>query len=188
MRFEGTATVEPLTLKEFQRFPDDDPDRLELVRGRVVREPPPGARHGDIAHRIGRILGNFVADGDLGRVADHAGFLLSEDPPTVRQPDLAFVPRESVPDEGPPIGYWRVPPALAIEVVSPANTIIGMREKIRDYFDAGSREVWIVDPTGETVTVHTSPRDVRILTIGDRLEGGEILSGFTLELAELFGE
>lgn len=187
MRTDVPETLGPLTIEEFQRLPDDSPDRLELVRGRVVREPPPGALHGDVAHRLDRILGVFVAERDLGRVAVNAGFVLAEDPPSVRQPDIAFVARDSVPPAGVPTGYWPTAPTLAIEVVSLSNTITGMREKALDYLDAGTAEVWIVDPSGAMVTVHRSRRDVRLLTAYDSLDGGEILPGFTLRLAALFG-
>lgn len=186
MRSESATNVEPMSLEQFERLPDEDPDRLELARGCLVREPPPGARHGDIAYRMSRKLGNFLEGTDIGRVAIGAGFLLAEDPPTVRGPDIAVVSRESVPPEGPPDGYWRVAPVLAVEVVSPSNTITGMQEKVFDYLDAGTREVWVVDPTTEMVTIHRSRRDVRTLAQEDRLVGGDFLPGFELVLGDLF--
>jgi hypothetical protein len=40
-----TETTEPLvTLEEFQRMPEEDAYRVELVRGRIVREHSPAQR------------------------------------------------------------------------------------------------------------------------------------------------
>lgn len=50
------------------------------------------------------------------------------------------------------------------------------------------RLVWIVDPASQTVRVHEPGREPRVLALGAVLDGGEVLPGFALPLAELFGE
>jgi Uma2 family endonuclease len=37
-------------------------------------------------------------------------------------------------------------PDLAVEILSPSNTMSEMQEKVIDYLDAGTRQVWVVDP------------------------------------------
>ena len=66
-------------------------------------------------------------------------FVLAEDPPTVRAPDIAFVSKERLPDPAP--GFGRLAPDLAVEVISPSNSAAGIQGKVLDYLDAGTREV-----------------------------------------------
>ena len=63
-----------------------------------------------------------------------------------------------------------------------------MKLKLADYFTANVRLVWIVDPELRTVEVHTGPTEMILLREGNTLDGGDVLPGFSISLAELFGE
>ncbi|HUH13913.1 MAG TPA: Uma2 family endonuclease [Longimicrobiales bacterium] len=175
----------PLTLEEFETLPGDDGWRSELVRGWLVREPPAGFEHGAIAARIIARLGSFVERHGLGAVlSSETGFVLAEHPATVRGPDAAFVGRERLPEN--PLGFARLAPDLAVEVASPSQSYRAVHDKALDYLDAGTRLVWVVEPTRRTVSVYRSRSDIRILGEGEVLEGGEVLPGLRLAVAELF--
>lgn len=175
-----------LTVEEFARLPDDE-TRSELVRGRVVREPPAGFEHGDIAARVAHRLREFVVREDLGRVVGaETGFVLCEDPPTVRAPDAAFVAAERLPADR--AGFARLAPDLAVEIVSPSNTMAQMHDKVWDYLDAGTRMVWVIEPRRRTVMVHRSRLDIRLLGEGEEIDGGDVLPGFRLPVTELFAD
>jgi Uma2 family endonuclease len=79
-------------------------------------------------------------------------------------------------------------PDLAVEVLSKGNTDKEMTEKLHDYFNAGTRLVWYVDPQQRHVQVFTSPTSSRIVTQDQMLGGGDVLPGFELSLKELFAE
>lgn len=175
-----------VTLEEFQRMPEEDEYRVELVRGRIVREPLPGARHGWLTGMLVERLGSFAREKGLGIVVTETGFLLNVEPPTVRGPDAAFIARENLPAALPPRGFWTVAPDLAVEVVSPSNTAGEMQEKVLEYLECGARLVWVVDPATRSVAAYRSREDIRLLTAGDALEGGDVLPGFRLSLSELF--
>ncbi|MFN2421781.1 MAG: Uma2 family endonuclease [Gemmatimonadota bacterium] len=183
---ERATAPDVLTLEEFERLPDEDPYKLELTRGRVVREPPPGAPHGWLVRKLFTALHSHIEEHSYGIVINETGFLLSVDPPTVRQPDLAVIRAENLPREGIPKGYWTRAPDLAIEVLSPSNTAVEIQEKVLDYLTAGTRLVWVVDPHSRSVIVYGSHHEGGLLTLGDDLDGGEILPHFRLPLAELF--
>jgi Uma2 family endonuclease len=175
-----------LTIEEFERLPDDG-WRCELVRGKVVREPPAGFEHGRLAMRIGLLLGRFVEENNLGEVlASETGFVLFEEPPTVRAPDAAFVAEGRVPTPAPP-GFGRLAPDLAVEVVSPSNTLAEIHSKVMDYLNAGSRRVWVVDSSTRSITVYRSRKEIRLLTGDDEVDGEDVLPGFRVGLAEIFG-
>jgi Uma2 family endonuclease len=105
----------------------------------------------------------------------------------VRIPDVAFFrwkrfPRRELPDEGAP----EIAPDLAVEVVSKSNTPREMERKLGEYFGAGVKLVWFIDPQARTATVYTSPTRSRVLTVDDSLDGGKVLPGFSLAVSSLF--
>ncbi len=57
---------------------------------------------------------------------------------------------------------------------------------LREYFTSGTRLAWIVDPKTKTVRVHTSPTASTRLEGDATLDGGDVLPGFRLPLADLF--
>jgi len=176
-----------MTIEEFQRMPESV-WRTELVRGRVVREPPAGGEHGSLAGKLHGRLARHVDDDDLGLVlAAETGSRLAEDPDgTVRAPDVAFVSWERIPEDGVPRGFWPGAPDLAVEMASPSNTAEEILEKVFDYLDASARMVWIVHPGTRSVTVYRSRTEIRILGDEDTLEGEDVVPGFRLPLARLF--
>jgi Uma2 family endonuclease len=87
----------------------------------------------------------------------------------------------------PQAAAWEVVPDLAVEIVSPTNKGYDDAIKLEEYFRAGTRLVWVVYPPTSKVYVYGSPTSVRILALGDELDGGAVLPGFRLPLATLFG-
>jgi Uma2 family endonuclease len=174
------------TADELFMLPDDG-FRYELVKGEVRRMPPAGSEHGAIAVNITIVIAQFVKAHDLGIVfGAETGFKIASDPDTVRAPDLAFIRRERIPAEGIPRGFWPGAPDLAVEVISPSDTYTDVEEKVNDWLSAGTRMVLVLNPRSRTVTVYTSHTHVMRLTEAHTLTGGEVLPGFTCQVAALF--
>src|SRR5262245_16861866 len=148
-----TATGRLITAEEFARMPDPpDGSKQELVRGVIVTMPPPGGRHGLCCSRVDRRLGNFVDEHQFGHVlANDTGFLTERAPDTVRAADVSFWSKQRLPDV--PEGHIEIPPDLAVEVVSPSDHYSQVQRKVGEYFRAGVRMVWVVDPEDRSVTV-----------------------------------
>jgi Uma2 family endonuclease len=148
---------------------------------------PMGALAATIATFLASHLNVFAWQRRLGFATSEATFRLLPDRPQ-RRPDVAFIPYERwVPQPGsedPPA--WNVVPTLTVEVVSPNDVITELEEKLRDYFDAGVRLVWVLNPTLRRVYVYESFTQVRILQENDELDGGPALPGFRLRIADLF--
>lgn len=175
-----------LTAEDLLRMPQES-IRSDLTRGELIRMTPAGARHGQIAIKFGAKLDFFVTKRNLGIVfAAETGFILSRDPDTVRGPDVAFVLQERIPSEGVPEGFWPMAPDLAVEVVSPGDTLAEVETKVCDYLEAGTRLVWVVNPKMQRVTEYRSLSDIRVLTSNDTLDGADVIPGFSLLLKELF--
>jgi|CXWL01.1.fsa_nt_gi Uma2 family endonuclease len=159
----------------------------ELVEG-VLVEKPMGYLESILAIAIARHLANFAVPRKLGFVSGSDG-MLRLFPGLVRIPDVAFASRDRFPAGKLPVEpIPDLTPDLAVEVVSISNTPAEMARKRREYFDAGVRLVWIVDPTSQTVAVFSSPQHSVELGLHDSLDGGDVLPGFSLAIAELFAE
>jgi len=176
-----------LTLLDFLEWPDEDGYRLELSRGSLAREPAPGPRHGRIAGRLYRLLYEAGARTGAGEAFIDTGFLLFEDPPTVRVPDVAFVTAGRIPAQEPERGFWALAPDLVVEVVSPSNSASGLQRKALDYLEAGSRVVWVADPVARAITVYRSTSDIRLLQPGQTLSGDPVLPALGLDVGEVLG-
>lgn len=175
-----------MTAEQLFELPDDG-YRSELVEGEITRMTPVGGTHGIVAMRTGALLSDYVEAHRLGVCfAAETGFILQRDPDTVRAPDVAFVAADRVPNGEIPAFYWPSAPDLAVEVLSPWDRPTEIRRKVEEYFAAGTRLVWIVDPATRTVHVHESPDDVHVLGEDDELSGGDVLPGFRCRVKRLF--
>jgi len=177
----GTATEQDV-VDALERA---DKRLYELVDGYLV-EKPMGTKEGLLAHLIGFLIQLYLEDNDLGIV-------LGADGPVrlrlrlVRIPDVCFIPWERLPsDELPDEVIADVVPTLAVEVLSESNTKSEMARKLKDYFEAGVKLVWLVDPRTQTATVYTSPTRSRFIAQDGALVGGKVLPGFALPLKDLF--
>ena len=165
----------------------DDGFCYELVKGELIRMPPPGFEHGVRTIKLTTPLDNHVSAHRLGVVcAAEAGFQLAQNPDTVRAPDIAFVRRERIEKAGEVKGYWVGAPDLAVEVTSPGDTIREVEDKVAQWLEAGARMVWVVSSKLRTVTVYRSLTDIVVLTEKDTLDGGDVVPGFQIRVAEIF--
>ena len=147
---------------------------------------PAGFDHGWIGQRLGTRLSVFVEGNRLGVVTgSDTGFVLARNPDTVRAPDVAFISRARVP-ESPTPGFFEGPPDLAVEVISPSDRASDLLAKVQEWLAWGCLAVWVADPQKKTVSVYQSRGAVTLLKPGDRLDGGDVLPGFSLAVDELF--
>ncbi|MBA4191530.1 MAG: Uma2 family endonuclease [Planctomycetaceae bacterium] len=157
----------------------------ELIDG-VLVEKAVGFKESLLAAYLIELLGPFVRSRKLGIVLGADG-TVELFPGQVRIPDVAFYSWAKLPGgRAPTDPIPELHPDLAIEVLSKSNSRGEMFGKRKDYFFAGVRLVWLVDPRTETVAVYTSPEDVTTLTIADTLTGGDVLPGFTVSVADIF--
>src|SRR5919109_1548043 len=138
------STTSLMTAEEAEHLPSDL--RWELIDGVLIEMPPVNASHGGIAVTIALVVGQYIRAHRLGRLYVEVGFILRRNPDTVRAPDLAFVRADRLPPGGEPRGFWEIAPDLAVEIVSPSNTPAEVQVKIREWIEAGTREVWVVYP------------------------------------------
>lgn len=158
--------------------------QIEIVNGKAEIKEMSGARAGGIATRLSAEIWFYVKKNKLGRVygADTTFTIGAND----RMPDVSFVSADKIPESGEPLTKWDFAPDLAIEVISPGELFGNVHAKIREYFAASVRQVWIVSPFDNTLSVYKSPTEIKILTASDELVCEDILPEFRLKLSEIF--
>jgi len=169
-------------------FCEGEPKRLcDLIDG-VLVEKIVGQREALYAATLIASLVPFVRKKKLGMVGG-ADAIMRLRAGLNRLPDIAYTAWSSLPTDSAhlkPIADY--PPDLAVEVISIGDRPGELARKRRDYFTAGTKLLWIVDPDDRTVEVFTGPDDSTTLTAADTLTGGNVLPGFELPLAELFDD
>jgi Uma2 family endonuclease len=175
-----------LTVDEFWRLAQDD-QRLELVDGDVIEMTPAGAEHSEIGLLIGSLLLTAARSIRAGRAfgAD-CGFALSLDPPVVRAPDAAFVRADRTPKAAELERFFPGAPDLAVEVISPDDTMAQLLEKVDEYLAAGTQLVWIVAPRRREVYVYRPTGSPEVIGADGTLTADPILPGFSVTVRDLF--
>jgi len=157
----------------------------ELIDG-VLVEKAMGFRESVIAQELGTDIVIYLRRNNIGTTAGEQG-MMRLSLRRVRMPDLSFVSWDQFPNrEVPETPIPSIYPDLAVEVLSISNTPAEMRNKREDYFNAGTRLVWEIDPRAETVRVFTGIDDSTLLTTADTLDGAEVLPGFQVSIREMF--
>jgi Uma2 family endonuclease len=175
-----------VTAEELERMPDDG-FRYDLIAGVLIKQMPANFQHGALAATIAWILNNWVKPRRLGIVVGaETGFLLARNPDHVLGPDVAFVRADRLPAKRQWRHYLPLAPDLAVEVVSPSDSAQLVTDKVIDYLEHGVRLVWVVHPVRQTVTVWQPDRSSRTLSVVDELDGGDVLPGFRVAVAEIF--
>jgi len=175
----------PVTAEELFDYPDAK--YYELVRGVPRVCEPPGGVHGRLAMRLGARLDEHVNRLGLGTVLVEAGYVLQRAPDTVRGPDISFIGIASLAPDRIPEQFIPGAPDLAVEILSPDDRWSEVEEKVADYLGGGARLVWLVDSRQRRVTVRYPDRPATIIAADGELNGEEVVPGFKLALAEVFG-
>ena len=160
--------------------------KYELWDGKVIAMPPAGAEHGHIIMSLGAALVAHVQKHKLGRVYDgQTGFRLGLD--FCFEPDLAFVSTARhkliLPDKD---KLFHAAPDLAVEVLSPSDSITKTEEKLGLYLSHGARLAWMIDPKTKTARIYRSSGETELLRRDRILTGNSVLPGFRISLRRLF--
>jgi Uma2 family endonuclease len=169
-----------MTFAEFEQLPDE-PNKLELIDGELIRMPPVQTNHMRISQRLFKMLDAVLqqlhSQGqalDLGEVFIETGYHIG---------DNWLIPDVSITHAGQAENkYLEGAPALAIEVMSRRNTAEMMQRKVRIYLDNGAREVWLLYRRPATVAVYRGRTSVEI----EAILTSELLPGISIDLAEVF--
>jgi Uma2 family endonuclease len=178
MKLKGPATIEDLL-----KCPKDG-RKYELVDGEILVSPA-GSRHAEIVGKIVHIFASFLETHPVGRVyPDNLGIRLPNG--NLRSPDVTFVRREKLPSGKSPEGFGEFIPDLAIEVLSPQDSLREVGQKVGEFLECGVPLVWVVDPVQETVTVYRSLSQTQQLATADVITAEGVLPEFVCQVTRFF--
>ncbi len=162
--------------------------RAELINGEVVEYMPTSPLHAKVVSRTTVYLGQYALQHKAGDVlTGEPGYIIREgNQESVRAPDVAFVRKERVPQEGWSEGFCTVIPDLVVEVISPSDSYRQLRQKVEQWLSAGVQVVWVVDPERRVVEIWRPDGTLQTLHENDTLTGDPVLSGFQIRVGELF--
>ena len=106
-------------------------------------------------------------------------------------PDVGFITAANaarIADRRKPMPFA---PDLAVEVASPEQSPGILVAKARTYLGGGTRLVWVVWPECRQVDVWRAGRTTgpaETLGIDDRLDGADVVPGFSLPVADIFAD
>jgi len=182
----ATTELKIWTDEEFLNLPGDE--QYELVDGALIDMGNSGMAHGELGSFLGGSLSLYVRSRKLGVVCDSStAFSLKSG--NKRSPDVSFVAKERLEGlKSLPRGFFQGSPDLAVEILSPNNTVEEVHNKIVEYFENETRLIWVVHPDEQFVLVYHTVRPDRLLQLQDSLDGEDIVPGFSLPMQDLFAD
>ena len=173
----GTATEEDVLEAEARS------DRIcELIDGTLV-EKTMASFESAVAFELGYFIRHYLDANNLGMLTGEAGFLKIL-PGQIRARMFLLSAGSVFPERNAPKRpSIAVAPDLAVEILSEGNTPQEMVRKLREYFQAGVRLVWYIEPQSRTARAYTAEHDWTEITANGLLVGSDVLPGFELPLA-----
>ena len=157
----------------------------ELVNG-VLVEKAMGYVANYVAGEVTLHLKLYCRQANAGHVLPEQSLCcFPHDPDLVRRPDGAFIAAARVPATF-PTGNVPFPPDLAVEVISPTNTVYEVDEELADYWSAGVRMVWTINPAARIARVHQPRQPITEYAGDDVLRGDPLLAGFEMPLPQIW--
>ncbi len=194
-RSRSMATVTtPMTTEEFLALPDDGTERW-LVDGQVIewpKEDPMTVRnrfHSTVLISVGTELKIWLRQQPPPRgqvLGGEAGVRLMHDPDVTVGIDVVYVSSEVLVRQTDDTTLIDGVPTLAVEILSPNDTVEEIDEKLALYRRAGVPLVWVIDPYVQTVTVHSANNKPVLFNTDQELSAEPHLPGLRVPVSRLF--
>lgn len=183
-----------MTLEEFiRRYDEEGP--FEILDGELIYTMATIAGHGNTTDNLVWVLNQHIRPGQLGKTYFETPYVLSYDSQWVkgsRIPDVMFFTADRLATYQAGDPDWQnkpliLVPDLAVEIISPNDKFTEVNAKVKLYLDDGVKMIWLIDPQLREVIVYIlNSHQNTILTVADRLTGGDVLPGFEIAVADLF--
>jgi Uma2 family endonuclease len=173
-----------MTLEEFLALPEDSETALEFDDGVVTQKVAPQFDHSSLQSEILRSLDRLATDRHLGVARTELRFVV---PGWAPVPDVSYIRRERLkPASRRRFGKIEIPPDLAVEIISPDQTVRELLEKCLRYAGAGVAVSLVIDDDDETIYAIRPGQPLRVLRGDDRIDIDDVLPGFELTVKALF--
>jgi Uma2 family endonuclease len=178
------VTPRRMSLAEFLELPEVKPAR-ELRQGMVSQKAPPSGPHSSIQMWFGAQVYSFAELRGLAQAFTEARVILGAD---TYVPDVVVYLWERVPEDehGNLPFYFTTPPDLALEILSPGQSVRAQLDRCRELVNHGVQVVVLANPERRTIHIIRADREVGPLREGETIDLEDVLSGFQLGVTDLF--
>ncbi|MEO8539008.1 MAG: Uma2 family endonuclease [bacterium] len=164
-----------MTEDEYLSLQEEKP-YLEYVDGVVLQKPMANHAHLRLAGEL--IISRGIYGRANGGIFGPEGRVRGGDLPNYRLPDVSYWARGTATGND-------CSPTLAIEIRSPGQTMLELRQKCRDFRRTGVDARWIIDPSSRTAESFGDAADAQPVTSAGTLRS-RFVPDFEVSLAELF--
>ncbi len=184
------TTSSLMTAEELLALPDDGIDR-ELINGELREYPMTtrGMPHSTVMANLGGLLYIWFKQQPRPRgrlVVGDARVRVHRDPDTFVGVDIAYIAADLAAQTAEDAKFLDGVPVLAIEILSPSDTVEEIGEKVDAYLNAGVSLVWEVSPKYKAVTVHRPGMPPELFNVTQELTAEPHLRGLRIPVAEVF--
>jgi Uma2 family endonuclease len=173
-----------LTLDEFLTLPEEKP-ALEYANGVVTQKVSPKNEHSTLQVEFVLLFAPLQA----AKVAHIYTELRTTFAGRSPVPDVALIRWERIQrtPTGRPVSDVTIPPDLAIEIISPGETLRQMEAKCRWYVDNGVTVALLVNHSDETIRVFRPGVPTATWRRSGRTDLADVVPGLAVVLEDLFG-
>jgi Uma2 family endonuclease len=177
-------TQRSMTLDEFLELPERKP-ALEYQEGRITQKVPPKRRHSMLQLETAKL---FDRIGQPDKVAKAFTELRATFGGASLVPDVAVYRWERIPRDsaGRVADDFREPPDIAVEIVSPKQSVNGLVRRCLWFVEQGTQIALLVDPADESVLLFRPGQATVALRGADRIDLDTVLPGFELTVQQVF--
>lgn len=177
-----SITTKPLTAEDMYNVPRDG-QKYELVEGELIVSPA-GVQHEGIGAELLFFIRLYLTQHSLGRVfGSSIGYELPSG--DVLSPDVSFVNTTKLPTGSLPEGFGKFAPDLAVEIISPSDSMTTIENKVELYLKNGTQLVWVINPKLRRATVYRTDGTVSVVRADGMLSGEDVLPGFSCALSDV---
>ncbi len=178
-----TTTARRWTVADLESLPDDG-NRYEIIDGELHVTSAPHVWHQVVVGKVATALDVWSTQTAAGLTIPGPGVI--ESPTDAVIPDVVWVSRDRFPGLLGDDGKLHGAPDLVVEVISPNDLYTEVEDKVAEWLEHGARLIFVVNPRRRTVAVHRPDRPLRVLSIGDTLDGEDVVPGWSLPVRAIF--
>lgn len=157
----------------------------ELLHGRIVPLEKLSFRQSIVALGAAMLVEEYCNKHQLGEVVSAlCGFAVSPD--TILSPRAAFMTKARWESVKYPYRYFPFAPDLSIELITDNTPLQTFKQRLRLYLQAGTQQIWCLQPQFLQVTVYIPGGRYRIFHEPELLPSGTLLPGLKLPVSALF--
>lgn len=193
----AAETTTGMSLKDFMRLYYEE-GAFELVDGKRIPVPTKMFGQINIANELMLLLNSYARLKGVGRAYVDAPFVTMPDQNnqwvnSSRVPDVMFIRGERLQEYKRVTPGWEmcplsIAPDLVVEIIGQEDTYLSVMKRVNAYLKEGVRTVWVIEPSTRSLSVHSgSAGKLPLLTEKDKLNGGEIIPGFEINVEKIFG-